>query len=77
MGNDYATAWGVFNTIRWGLIMVPVQTLEASSLTFVGHNWGLWRARIGVTRRRAKASVQDILGIACFLIFNLPVLTNF
>ena len=24
MGEDYATAWGVFNTIRWGLVMVPV-----------------------------------------------------
>lgn len=28
MGSTYATAWGVFNTIRWGLIMVPVQALE-------------------------------------------------
>ncbi|KAK2793717.1 hypothetical protein FQN52_000669 [Onygenales sp. PD_12] len=27
MGSDYATAWGVFNTIRWGLVMVPVQDL--------------------------------------------------
>jgi len=25
MGSDYATAWGVFNTIRWGIVMVPVQ----------------------------------------------------
>lgn len=24
MGNNYATAWGVFTTIRWGLVMVPV-----------------------------------------------------
>lgn len=22
MGQDYATAWGVFNTMRWGLLMV-------------------------------------------------------
>lgn len=43
MGSDYATAWGVFNTIRWGLVMVPVQALEATTLTFVGHNWGTWR----------------------------------
>lgn len=35
MGNTYATAWGVFNTIRWGLVMVPVQALEASAVTFV------------------------------------------
>lgn len=40
MGSDYATAWGVFSTIRWGLVMVPVQALEATSLAFVGHAWG-------------------------------------
>lgn len=45
LGSDYATAWGVFNTIRWGLVMVPVQALEASTLAFVGHNWGRFRAK--------------------------------
>ncbi|KAJ5372306.1 hypothetical protein N7517_004312 [Penicillium concentricum] len=44
LGSDYATSWGVFNTIRWGLVMVPVQALEASTLAFVGHNWGQFRA---------------------------------
>jgi Na+-driven multidrug efflux pump len=39
MSADYATAWGLFTTIRWGLVMVPVQALEATSLTFVGHYW--------------------------------------
>ncbi|OAQ74395.1 hypothetical protein VFPFJ_10941 [Purpureocillium lilacinum] len=34
LGSTYATAWGVFNTIRWGLAMVPVSALEASTLTF-------------------------------------------
>lgn len=48
---DYATAWGVFNTIRWGLVMVPVQALEASSLAFVGHRWGAWRVRMGLFRK--------------------------
>ncbi|EGZ69490.1 hypothetical protein NEUTE2DRAFT_94723 [Neurospora tetrasperma FGSC 2509] len=43
LGADYATAWGVFNTIRWGLVMVPVQALETSALTFVGHQWGVWK----------------------------------
>jgi len=59
MGSDYATAWGVFNTIRWGLIMVPVQALEASSLTFVAHawvggepEWGLIHA--GLRRQEAR-----------------------
>ncbi len=62
LGTDYATAWGVFNTIRWGLVMVPVQTLEASSLAFVGHAWGKWRRQNGTDIRRAKASRQDTLG---------------
>src|SRR5258708_39599909 len=61
MGPNYATAWGVFNTIRWGLVMVPVQALEASTLTFVGHNWGQWRVRLGVEIRRPKASKADLL----------------
>lgn len=61
MGNDYAAAWGVFSTIRWGLVMVPVQALEATTLTFVGHNWGKWRCDIGIDNRRPKASRKDIL----------------
>ena len=63
LGSDYATAWGVFNTIRWGLVMVPVQALEASTLTFVGHNWGKWRAAVGVEVARPKALRADLLGI--------------
>ncbi|TFK28703.1 hypothetical protein FA15DRAFT_748040 [Coprinopsis marcescibilis] len=43
MGQAYATAWGVFSTIRWGLIMVPVFALEATSNAFVGHRWGIYR----------------------------------
>lgn len=46
LGSEYATAWGVFNTIRWGLVMVPVQSLEAASLTFIGHNWGQFRQAV-------------------------------
>jgi len=45
MGQNYATAWGAFNTMRWGLIMVPVQALEATSNAFVGHRWGMWLAK--------------------------------
>ena len=62
LGSDYAAAWGVFSTIRWGLIMVPVQALEASTLTFVGHNWGRWRQSIGVDERRPKADRRQLLG---------------
>ena len=63
LGDAYATAWGVFNTIRWGLVMVPVQALEASTLAFVGHAWGVWRARAGAERRRPRASRGDIVQI--------------
>jgi Na+-driven multidrug efflux pump len=47
-GSDYATVRGVFSTIRWGLIMVPVMALEATTLTFVGHSWGSLRANFKV-----------------------------
>lgn len=61
MGSNYATAWGVFNTIRWGVIMVPVSALEQSTLAFVGHAWGRWRAEVGPSERRPKASRRDII----------------
>lgn len=67
LGSKYATAWGVFNTIRWGLVMVPVQALEATSLQFISHKWGEWRQYTGVVNRRPKASwkqVQDIVSPA-------------
>lgn len=73
LGENYGTAWGVFNTIRWGLVMVPVQALEASTLAFVGHNWGQWRARVGVGLRKPKASRQDVLGIDLLSLLHCPV----
>lgn len=42
--------------------MVPVQALEATSCTFIGHSWGYWRARAGLNNRRPKASWRDIIG---------------
>ena len=59
MGSDYATAWGCFNTIRWGLVMVPVQTLEVSALTFGGHRWSHFRQSTH-NSARAKANNQQI-----------------
>jgi len=56
MGLTYATAWGVFNTIRWGVIMVPVQAFEASASTFIGHRWGAWRSRAGVPSDEATGN---------------------
>ena len=64
MGSDYATAWGVFNTIRWGLVMVPVQALEATALAFVGHAWGQWRKNVGIERRQAKMSWAQLRAVA-------------
>ncbi|KAK0627833.1 hypothetical protein B0T14DRAFT_421394 [Immersiella caudata] len=52
LGSTYATAWGIFNTIRWGLVMVPVLALDATASAFVSHRWGVWRREIGVTTLR-------------------------
>lgn len=60
LGETYATAWGVFNTIRWGLIMVPVQALETSTLAFVGHNWAFFRA--SQEAQYPKAPRKEVLG---------------
>ncbi|CCA72129.1 hypothetical protein PIIN_06065 [Serendipita indica DSM 11827] len=60
---DYATAWGVFNTIRWGLVMVPVLALESSSLAFVGHKWGAWRARVGLNTSPMTVAKKELFGI--------------
>ncbi|KAF2501886.1 hypothetical protein BU16DRAFT_211451 [Lophium mytilinum] len=60
LGQEYATAWGVFNTIRWGLIMVPVQALQNSTLTFIGHRWGHWRKQKEASDRKPAATWKDI-----------------
>ncbi|KAH0366943.1 hypothetical protein KCU65_g4920, partial [Aureobasidium melanogenum] len=62
MGSDYATAWGVFSSIRWGLIMVPVQALEATTLTFTGHFWGEWRKETNA-ERKPRASRRQLYHI--------------
>ncbi|KAF4957776.1 hypothetical protein FSARC_11185 [Fusarium sarcochroum] len=81
LGAVYATAWGVFNTIRWGLIMVPVQALEATALQFIGHNWGDWRRRMDVTARKPRATWKDLhiiirpalRSLVLALIFEVPI----
>jgi hypothetical protein len=81
MGLVYTTAWSVFNTIRWGLIMVPIQALEATALTFVGHRWGAFRNSVGMNNRRSTASKRQIYNIvspalqSCLiaLAFEVPV----
>jgi len=49
MGQTYATAWGVFNAIRWGIVMVPISALHETTNTFVGHRWGDFK------RKRSKS----------------------
>ncbi|THY48304.1 hypothetical protein D6C77_08885 [Aureobasidium pullulans] len=46
----------------WGLIMVPVQALEATTLAFIGHSWGEWRKETG-TERRPRASRHKLYEI--------------
>lgn len=50
-----------FNTIRWGLVMVPVNALAATASTFVGHEWGLWRER-ALSQGFTQASLTDLIG---------------
>jgi Na+-driven multidrug efflux pump len=77
LGSDYATAWGVFSTIRWGLIMVPVMAFEATTLTFVGHSWGQIRARSVqqcVTSRQLFRITRWALYSVCFvLLIEIPL----
>ncbi|KAI0465659.1 hypothetical protein F4859DRAFT_500117 [Xylaria cf. heliscus] len=63
LGTTYATAWGVFNTIRWGLVMVPVNALEATSLQFIGHQWGKWRCEKGINNRHPQATWGQVFSI--------------
>ena len=82
LGSDYATAWGVFSTIRWGLIMVPVSALEATTLTFVGHSWGQVRAALSrlsdvspqLSSRQLWFIVRWAMYSVCIvLIFEVPL----
>jgi Na+-driven multidrug efflux pump len=80
LGSDYSTAWGVFNTIRWGLIMVPVQALEATSLTFIGHRWGSFRLTSTSTRRPVVPAKQllkivqpALISILIALLIEIPL----
>lgn len=63
MGSTYATAWGVFNTIRWGLIMVPVNALEQTSLAFTAHAWGALRRSVGVADLQPRVSARDLIPV--------------
>jgi len=83
LGSNYATAWGIFSTIRWGLIMVPISALEATTLTFVGHSWGQMRASVAQIIGTVPPSMPfrqlwQVVRWACYsicivLIFEVPL----
>jgi Na+-driven multidrug efflux pump len=75
LGSDYATAWGVFSTIRWGLVMVPVTALEATTLTFVGHSWGAFRSCIGAATHALKphATSHQVWRIVRWAMYSLVI----
>lgn len=81
LGSIYATAWGVFTSIRWGLVMVPVQALEATTLTFVGHNWGLFKCHVEIRRGPVAFNSSQLsqvirpafVSVALALAFEIPL----
>ncbi|KAF2451061.1 hypothetical protein P171DRAFT_427289 [Karstenula rhodostoma CBS 690.94] len=77
MGSDYATAWGVFSTIRWGLVMVPVQAMEATTLTFVGHSWGQFRNSLSVATTKHQASWHQIWTITRWAAYSVSIALAF
>lgn len=78
LGSIYATAWGIFNTIRWGLVMVPVMALEQTSLQFIGHQWGAWRKQVGVNNLHPRAaSWREILTITKPALYSLALALAF
>jgi Na+-driven multidrug efflux pump len=81
MGSTYATAWGVFNTIRWGMVMVPVLALEQASLAFTGHAWGAFRKSIGISTLKPRTDLRTvrpilrpaIVSLALGLVIEVPI----
>ncbi|CEL07707.1 Putative Podospora anserina S mat genomic DNA chromosome 4, supercontig 1 [Aspergillus calidoustus] len=73
MSADYATAWGVFSTIWWALIIVPVQAAEATTLPFVGRAWGQLKRR-GDLQRWSWLSLYAFLSVALILMIETPLL---
>lgn len=73
IGLEYSTAWSVFITIRWGVVMIPVMALEQTSLAFIGHAWGAWRQRIGVGNLQPKMDRVDAFVIIRPAIISLVI----
>ncbi|TGO59384.1 hypothetical protein BCON_0045g00470 [Botryotinia convoluta] len=61
---------GVFNNIRWGIVMISVNALQVSISTFVGHAWGAWRKGARIETRKPKAERVDILRIVHYALVS-------
>ncbi|KAJ7349191.1 hypothetical protein DFH08DRAFT_923968 [Mycena albidolilacea] len=65
---------GVSTTIRWGLIMIPVQALEANALAFIGHNWGAWRNHKGARHDGIFVIAQPaLISLGLALAVEIPI----
>jgi hypothetical protein len=53
--------------------MVPVNALQASSLTFIGHEWSVWHARVDARNSKPIANKADLIGVWSCLI-PIPLL---
>jgi Na+-driven multidrug efflux pump len=73
LGNKYATAWAIFNTIRWGLVMVPVYSLEATTSTFVGHAWGYFRSLGKEATNRDIFQLMKPALLSCFIALCIEI----
>lgn len=78
MGQAYATAWGVFNTIRWGLVMVPVSSLEATSNAFVGHRWGVYQQTKDPSSHALWSDIKFVIvpalrSVGLAVLFEIPL----
>ncbi|KAI5783083.1 hypothetical protein FPQ18DRAFT_114991 [Pyronema domesticum] len=73
LGNNYATAWAIFNTIRWGLVMVPVYSLEATTSTFIGHAWGYFRSLGRKATNRDIFQLMKPALLSCFIALCIEI----
>ncbi|KAK2713043.1 uncharacterized protein LOC136025301 isoform X2 [Artemia franciscana] len=89
LGANYATAWGVFNTIRWGAVMVLTNALYDAACAFTGHQWSVskpkddrscltWNDVMHITKySRASAAIALIFEIILAITFSFWLVEPF
>ncbi|KAI8917535.1 hypothetical protein DFJ77DRAFT_488310 [Powellomyces hirtus] len=73
LGSDYATAWGVFNTIRWGILMVPAGAFEQAALAFIGHAWGKYKVQAAQKGSNDDADVNVVRPAMISFLYTLII----